>query len=65
MTEEDVDGDEFNELERKALRRIMNKQRSMEFLWATLRIWSGWITAIVVSTYAAYEAVAKLFFHKG
>jgi hypothetical protein len=64
MIEDDIDGDEFSELERKALRRIMLNQKRMEWLWASLRIWVGWISAAIIGAYATYEAIVNFFFKK-
>lgn len=59
--DEDLDGAEFSERERKSIRRIVRDQERMDWLWSTLRIWGGWASAAVVGSYAVYEIIAKFF----
>lgn len=60
MTPDDeIDGGELKEWERKAIRKIVRDQARMDWLWATLRIWSRWAAASIVGAYAVYEVVLK------
>jgi hypothetical protein len=61
MKDDDISGGEFSEGERQAIRRIIRDQERMEWFWATLRIWAGWISAAVIGTYAMYEVSIKFF----
>ena len=64
MNDDDIDGGEFTEKERKRIRRIVRDQQRMDWMWATLRIWTGWLSAAIIGAYAPYEALVKFIFKK-
>jgi hypothetical protein len=39
------------------LRKILESDARMEWLWASVRIWAGWIVGAPVALYAAWEAI--------
>lgn len=49
--------DELSPNERQELRRLLEQERRMRWLWSTIRIWLGWISGAVVGGYAVYQAV--------
>ena len=57
----DVSGEEFTESERRVLRRIARDQERLDWLWASLRIWGAWMSAVTVGGYAMYEVLLKIF----
>lgn len=57
--DDDIDGSELKEWERKAIRKIVRDQARMDWLWATLRIWGGWISAGIVGAYGLYEIALR------
>jgi len=59
--EDDIDGGELTEAERKAIRRIVRDQARMDWLWATLRIWAKWASATILGAYALYEIFLRFF----
>jgi len=61
MNDDDIEGGEFTEKERKAVRKIVRDQARMDWLWGTLRIWAGWVSGGIVGAYAIYEIFLRFF----
>lgn len=68
MTDEsDISGEPLTPAENKKLRRMIRDEERMIWLWATIRVWLGWGTAVAAAAYAAYEPIwraAKAVFNK-
>ena len=63
---DDIDGKTpLTELERKKIRRIIQDQDRMNWLWGTLRIWGSWVSGAIVGTWAVYEVGWKFLKAKG
>ena len=56
---DEFSGDDLTPAERKAVRKIMRDQARMDWAWATMRIWVGWVAGSIIGTYAVYEVVLK------
>ena len=46
-------------IENQKARKIIHDQERMDWLWASLRIWTGWVTGGIVGAYALYEVILK------
>lgn len=57
----DFSGDPLTRLEYRKLRKIIQDQERMEWLWATARIWIGYSAAVVATIFATKEYIVKLF----
>jgi hypothetical protein len=57
---EDFDNRPLTEVENKKIRKIIRDQERMEWLWASARIWIGWVLAGVASIYAAKDWINKI-----
>lgn len=47
----------FSDKEIELLRKLLESNARMEWLWASLRIWAGWVIGAPVAGYAAWEAI--------
>jgi hypothetical protein len=63
MTEEaDNDDDRaFTPAERKRLRLMIERESRIEWVWATVRIWLGWISASIIAGFAIWQAFSSWF----
>lgn len=44
------------------LRLIIEHDERIGWLWAGVRRWAAWISAVIVGAYATYDVVWKFFF---
>lgn len=63
MSRDEYPGDEFTEDERRELRRIIQGERHMAWLWAMLRNLAIWVAAIVAGVYAFWDGAGALIRH--
>jgi hypothetical protein len=56
---QDVHAGPLSEDEVKQIRRIIRDEDRMRWLWATVRIWSAWLSAGIVGAYGLYEIGMK------
>ena len=61
MPDDDVSSAPLSEVELRQIRRIIIADNRAAWLWASLRIWAGWLVGAPVAIYAAWAAVQKLF----
>lgn len=47
----------FSAEERARLRAILENDERVAWLWASMRVWAGYVSGAVVATYAIYKAV--------
>jgi len=50
---DDIPDNEFSPSERHEIRRILQQQQRVQWLWATARIWATWTAVVVGGLYAA------------
>ena len=50
---DDVPDTEFSPSERHELRRILQSQQRVQWLWSTARVWATWVAIVVGGLYAA------------
>ena len=56
MDDTDDEDREFTPADRRKLRRMMEREERVEWLWSSLRVWGGWIGAAAAATYGVYQA---------
>lgn len=57
-------GDEdrqFTPAERKAIRKMLENDARVSWLWASARVWAGWISAFTVGAFAIHQALQGWF----
>ena len=55
MSDQEYDGDELTESERRELRRLLDGDRKTRWLFATLRISALWIAGVIAALYAILQ----------
>jgi len=50
---DNIPDNEFSPSERHELRRILQSQQRVQWLWSTARVWATWIAVVVGGIYAA------------
>lgn len=53
-------GAPLTELENKKLRKIVQDQERMDWLWASARIWVGYGAAGVAAVYAGWDIIIRV-----
>ena len=56
---DDFSGEPLTGIENKKLRKIIRDQERVDWLWASCRIWVGWIAAALAALFAAKEHIIK------
>jgi len=46
-------------------RGMLEQEKKMRWLWASMRIWSAWVAGGVVAAYSMWEVIGKFFKAKG
>lgn len=57
MADDDDDARQFTPAERSALRKMMESDERVAWMWSSLRVWASWISAFVIGTYAIYQTI--------
>jgi hypothetical protein len=57
---DDFSGDPLTELENKRIRKMMQDQAHMDWLWATARTWGGYVSAAAVAWFTAKDYIIKI-----
>jgi len=52
-------GRDFEDIERRKIRRLLHNQERMEWLWTTLRVWLGWAAATATFLYMMGEHLIR------
>lgn len=61
MTPVSDDGRPFTEAEVIALRAMLEKEERIVWFWSTMRVWAGWVAAIVGAYFATKALFADVF----
>jgi len=51
--------------EKPKIDKMLEDEQRAQLFWSTIRIWSGWIAAAIVSLWSVYEVIMKIFKSKG
>lgn len=51
----------FTPAERKRLRIMIERETRIEWVWASIRIWLGWISAAIITGFAIWQAFSGWF----
>lgn len=57
MTDDDDDARQFTPAERRLLRKLIENDERVAWMWSSLRVWASWISAFVIGTYAVYQSI--------
>lgn len=60
MTVDEIPGGPLSEDENRKIRRIIRDEDRMRWLWATLRVWAGYLTGGAITLFALYEGALRL-----
>lgn len=60
MTDDDEDR-QFTPSERKAIRKMLENEERIAWLWSSARVWAGWGSAFVIGAYAVHQALQGWF----
>jgi hypothetical protein len=57
---DEFSADPLTGIENKKARKIIRDQERMDWLWASFRIWVGWLAATTAAIYAAKDYLVKI-----
>lgn len=61
MEYEDDDGRELSPHERSEFRRMLERDKRVEWIWSSLRVWAAWITAVGAAVYFLLNGFKDFF----
>lgn len=59
--DDEVDGRPLTAAERKALRLLIIRERRIQWFWGTMRVWAGWLSAMIIGGWAIFEILRKIW----
>jgi hypothetical protein len=63
MTSDDDDDRQFTPAERKAIRKMIEQDERVAWLWSSARVWAGWVSAGIITGFALLKAAQEWFPH--
>lgn len=61
IDEELIDGRPLSAAERKAIRILIEREARIQWFWGTIRVWVGWMSAVIIGGWAIFEIARKIF----
>lgn len=58
MSDFDDDERQLTPSERKQLRKMLEHDERAAWLWSSIRVWAGWVSAAVIAAAAMQQAVS-------
>lgn len=59
--EDEISGRPLTIAERRSLRRMIENEERIQWFWGSVRVWAGWISAIIIGTWSIVEIGTKIW----